>query len=92
MVRKMVKHKFIDKANIDKIFFHTRNSDVVISLYENICDIEPITEQEIVKPYLEKLITKMQKLRGCSCSNSDGVIDDIEDMIDKLLSEDGDEE
>ena len=30
---------------------------------------------------------EMQKLRGCSCSCSDGIIDDVEDIIDKLIAE-----
>lgn len=28
---------------------------------------------------------EMQKLRGCSCSYSDGIIDDVEDILDKLI-------
>lgn len=50
---------------------------------------DTISEQDIVRPYLDKLIIQIQKLRGCSCSASDGIIDDIEDIIDNLLSEDG---
>ena len=32
---------------------------------------------------LDNVIAEIQKLRGCSCSCSDGIIDDIEDIIDK---------
>ena len=28
---------------------------------------------------------EIQKLRGCSCTCSDGIIDDIEDILDKLI-------
>jgi hypothetical protein len=28
---------------------------------------------------------EIQKLRGCSCSCSDGIIDDVEDILDKLI-------
>lgn len=58
-----------------------------IAFKSQIGRIHSFSEQDIVKPYLEKLTTKIQQLRGCSCSNSDGVIDDIEDIIDNLLSE-----
>ncbi len=34
-----------------------------------------------------RVIEKMQKLRGCTCYASDGIIDDIEDIINKCLSE-----
>ena len=27
----------------------------------------------------------IQKLRGCSCSCSDGIIDDVEEILDKLI-------
>lgn len=40
----------------------------------------------IIKPYFDKLIEKIQKLRGCSCECSDGIIDDVEDIIEDLLS------
>jgi hypothetical protein len=69
-----------------------KNADINFILghesYKEWLETFPVfTEQEIVKPYFEKLTTKIQQLRGCSCSNSDGVIDDIEDIIDNLLSE-----
>jgi len=32
---------------------------------------------------LDKIITEIQNLRNCSCSCSDGIIDDVEDIIDK---------
>ena len=34
---------------------------------------------------IEKAIEEIQKLRGCSCSCSDGIIDDVEDILDKLM-------
>ena len=34
---------------------------------------------------IEKAIEEIQKLRGCSCSCSDGIIDDVEDILDKLI-------
>ena len=34
---------------------------------------------------VKKAREEIQKLRGCSCSCSDGIIDDVEDILDKLL-------
>ena len=41
-------------------------------------------EQEDI---LDKIRAEIQKLRGCSCSCSDGIIDDVEDIIDKYSAE-----
>lgn len=35
----------------------------------------------------DKIYADIQKLRGCSCSCSDGIIDDIEDILDKCRAE-----
>lgn len=37
-------------------------------------------EQESI---LNKIYTDIQSLRGCSCGCSDGIIDDVEDILDK---------
>lgn len=40
--------------------------------------------------YMEKLNeirAEIQRLRGCSCSCSDGIIDDVEDILDKYKTE-----
>lgn len=41
-------------------------------------------EQE---PVLDKISAEIQKLRNCSCSCSDGIIDDVEDILDKHKTE-----
>ena len=41
-------------------------------------------EQE---PIIDKIRAEIQSLRNCSCSCSDGIIDDIEDIIDKYKAE-----
>jgi hypothetical protein len=41
-------------------------------------------EQE---PILDKIRAEIQGLRNCSCSCSDGIIDDVEDIIDKYKAE-----
>jgi thiamine monophosphate kinase len=35
------------------------------------------------EPILDKIRAEIQNLRNCSCSCSDGIIDDVEDIIDK---------
>ena len=40
-----------------------------------------VIEREKIKQAIEEI----QKLRGCSCSCSDGIIDDVEDILDKLI-------
>ena len=35
---------------------------------------------------LDKICAEIQMLRGCSCNCSDGIIDDVEDIIDKYRS------
>jgi hypothetical protein len=35
----------------------------------------------------DKIKAEIQNLRGCSCSCSDGIIDDIEEIIDKYIAE-----
>lgn len=40
-----------------------------------------------VSDVLDKIIAEIQNLRNCSCSSSDGIIDDVEDIIDKYKAE-----
>ena len=44
-------------------------------------DKADVIEREKIKQAIEEI----QKLRGCSCSCSDGIIDDVEDILDKLI-------
>ena len=46
-------------------------------------------EQEDI---LDKIRAEIQGLRNCSCSCSDGIIDDVEDIIDKYKAESEDTE
>lgn len=49
-------------------------------------DYTDIAIQALEKePLLDKINAEIQKLRGCSCSCSDGIIDDVEDILDKLI-------
>jgi hypothetical protein len=42
--------------------------------------LKELKEARIV---LDQIIAEIQGLRNCSCSCSDGIIDDVEDIIDK---------
>ena len=43
------------------------------------------TSNVVERKKIAKAIDEIQKLRGCSCSCSDGIIDDVEDILDKLI-------
>ena len=45
----------------------------------------------IEREKIDKAIEEIQKLRGCSCSCSDGIIDDVEDILDKLIESEEEE-
>ena len=45
----------------------------------------------VEKKKIDKAIEEIQKLRGCSCSCSDGIIDDVEDILDELIESEVDE-
>ena len=55
-------------------------------IIENLEVISKALEQEFTNSVLEDIKAEIQKLRNCSCSNSDGIIDDIEDIIDNHIS------
>jgi hypothetical protein len=46
-----------------------------------------IKQKYIEREVLDKIYADIQKLRGCSCSCSDGIIDDVEDILDKYKAE-----
>lgn len=50
--------------------------------------------EDCVDCVLDKIRVEIQNLRNCSCSCSDGIIDDVEDIIDKykIESENGNDE
>ena len=62
---------------------YLRDTSILIKLAEKGLK----SEQKIVKPYLDKIREEIQKLRGCTCSCTDGIIDDVEDIIDKYEAE-----
>jgi hypothetical protein len=59
--------------------------DKCIPYMKEACDmaIEALKQDSI----LNKIKAEIQGLRNCSCSCSDGIIDDVEDIIDKYKAE-----
>ncbi len=49
-------------------------------LWNKISALSSVTPKNDV---LDKIRAEIQKLRGCSCNYSDGIIDDVEDIIGK---------
>ena len=60
-----------------KVYGHC-NTDEKVDRVRQI--IGKLLEQNLI---LDKINADIQKLRGCSCSCSDGIIDDIEGVLDK---------
>ena len=95
----MAKREFIDRVEIDKIFYRTKVSDGLVGTYEKILDIKPITEQDIVKPYLDKLkkeiLSEAMEHSGTGEEVIQAYVDGLHEAIkriDNLLSEQGDTE
>jgi len=98
----MAKREFIDKAMMLREYGDILDYDINHPKYENtvrdiIEEANEITEQKIVKPYLEELKTKLKnhsyeepESTVCFCDKEPTWIvdlDDIEYEIDNLLSE-----
>ena len=76
--------KFLDRLQQPK--FPITNGFKFISIIDAIKVVsERPTADVIEREKINKAIEEIQKLRGCSCSCSDGIIDDVEDILDKLI-------
>jgi hypothetical protein len=91
----MAKREFIEVNQLEKITLEDslnymewhRDSEVDCAI------VAPrLTEQDIIKPYLTKLKAKMFDLPKVEGKTYWDAVDDIGDMIDNLLSEQGDTE
>lgn len=49
--------------------------------------VEEMKQEYIERDVLDNIYADIQRLRGCSCSSSDGIIDDVEDILDKYKAE-----
>ncbi len=68
---------------------YSGNEVLDVILKEDIDDAETVKGIPIerMEKKFEQIISEIQSLRGCSCSCSDGIIDDVEDIIDKIIKE-----
>ena len=71
----------LEKAiEFGKIFLKSIENEKGSATYEFVEMAVKALKQEDI---LDKIIAEIQGLRNCSCSCSDGIIDDVEDIIDK---------
>lgn len=54
---------------------------------KSIANVINVLEQETKIDILNNIYVDIQRLRGCSCSYSDEIIDDIEDILDQYIAE-----
>lgn len=53
----------------------------------NVLQLNRVIKALEQEPVLGKIRNEIQSLRNCSCSCSDGIIDDVEDILDKYKAE-----
>lgn len=81
--------EYIDREEFLKRFNALYN--VLDNLEKMLCSSQLIELIDVPKAdviereKIDRAIDEIQKLRGCSCSCSDGIIDDVEDILDKLI-------
>lgn len=66
----------------DRMRYH-KKLDYLRGFYQYIKSLS--TANVIPLDKVKKAREEIQKLRGCSCSCTDGIIDDVEDILDKLI-------
>jgi hypothetical protein len=71
-----------DKLELDAEWSDYYNAYMAYSSYQ-INDAEEVKAIPLDK--VKQAREEIQKLRGCSCSCSDGIIDDVEDILDELI-------
>jgi hypothetical protein len=89
--------QYVDYDNPDVPDFYTMEEAIKViieALEQEPCDDVPDINDGNIKELevLDKIRADIQKLRGCSCSCSDGIIDDVEDILDKYKAESEGEE
>lgn len=80
------------KELIVRLLEEDMNAEVFVTTTDESRKGNTSTEKEAIElinqePILDKIYADIQKLRGCSCWESDGIIDDVEDIIDKYKAE-----
>ena len=64
--------------------------DITSNSIEDFMNVEE-REKECPLKSTDEMIAEIEKLRGCSCNNSDGIIDDVVDIIEEYCKENTDE-
>ncbi len=83
-------YKDLERINREeyKIFdrdgLNPKSALITAQRYEQL--VEWLKDYKKLLGAIEDIKAEIQKLRGCSCSCSDGIIDDVEDIIDKHTS------
>ena len=81
--------KYIDREEFLKRFntlYHVLDNLEKMLCASQLIELIDTPKADVVgKEKINKAIEEIQKLRGCSCSCSDGIIDDVEDILDKLI-------
>ena len=76
--------KLIDVCGMPNFEVKTEDGkEYVLLPFKHLYDIPTVPAIPLDK--VKQAIEEIQKLRGCSCSCSDGIIDDVEDILDKLI-------
>lgn len=91
----MTKHELVDKEKVENITWgepsYTDALNVLTEVRDKIRELPAITEQEIVKPYLEKLRADIDvayyELDGYDPDALATFASRIDDLIDNLISE-----
>ena len=80
------REEFLKRLNVLYNMLDNLEKMVYSSPLSELVDIP--TADVVEREKINKAIEEIQKLRGCSCSCSDGIIDDVEDILDKLIESD----
>ena len=66
--------------------------DQTIQKNSPLIELVDIPKADVIeREKINKAIEEIQKLRGCSCNCSDGIIDDVEDILDNLIESEKEE-
>ena len=82
--------EYIDREELVKRFnvlYYNMLDNLEKMIYSSpLSKLTDIPKADVIeREKIDRAIEEIQKLRGCSCSCSDGIIDDVEDILDKLI-------
>jgi len=87
----MMKRELIDR---NSLFIPSDENEYeeLVQFADDVMNAEVVTEQEIVKPYLAKILNNIVDDDYLRKNMSGEVWERVEDIVSNILSEDGDEE